>query len=62
MLLQKFRVTTLSIDDVAWLLGTDVATIQRWVNSGILKCQTAAHGEKLFLREEVASLLANLGA
>jgi len=62
MLLQKFRVKTLSIDDVAWLLGTDVATIQRWVKSGILKCQTADHGEQLFCREEVASLLANLGA
>ena len=63
MLRQKFRIKTLRIDDVAWLLDTDVGTVQRWANSGIIKaCRTTHRGEQLFRRDDVAYLLASLGA
>ena len=63
MLYTKLRINTLKIAEVAWLLDTDVSTIQRWVNSGIIKsCRTKPSGEPLFRREDVASLLASLGA
>jgi hypothetical protein len=55
-------ITVLSSSEVAWLLGTDVTTIDNWVNAGIIKpCRNSSPGDKRFRREDIAALLANIG-
>ena len=63
MMRNRMKIKTLSIEDVAWLLGTDVSTVKPWASSGIIKsCRTSSRGEQMFRREDVANLLASLGA
>ena len=63
MMRNRMRIKTLTINDVAWLLGTDVSTVQLWASSGIIKSfRTTNRGEQLFRRGDVANLLASLGA
>jgi len=53
---------TLKLSDVAWLLSTNVKTVQQWANSGIIKPKRITpQGELLFRRDDVARLLARLG-
>lgn len=59
----KFKIRTLGTGQVAWLLGTDTKTINRWADAGILKAwRTTCRGDKRFRRVEIANLLARLGA
>jgi len=60
---RKHGIKTLTISQVAWLLGTDDETVLRWADSGIIKAwRNTCRGERRFLRGEIASLLASLGA
>ena len=60
---RRYRIRTLDVDKVAWLLGTDNKTVQRWVYSGIIRpYRTTLCGDILFRRGDVAYLLARLGA
>ena len=57
------RIRFLRTSDVAWLLNTQSNTIDCWTEAGILKCHHLdRHGERRFKREDIASLLARLGA
>ncbi len=63
MLASKREITTLKIDKVSWLLGTDNMTVQKLADAGILKSYPTNHGtEKIYRRKDVAVLLAKLGA
>ena len=63
MLPGKRKIKTLEIDKVAWLLGTDNMTVQKWADAGILKSYPTNHRtKKIFRRKDVAVLLAKLGA
>ncbi len=63
MLHTERRIAMLTIDDVAWLLGTDIKTVQRWANSGIIKaCRATGCSKPIFRRDDVAHLLAMIGA
>lgn len=63
MLRREYKIKTLDTEEVAWLLGTDNKTIGQLVNMGILKpCGTTDHGDRLFLRSDIARLLEKLGA
>ena len=56
------RINTLSINDVAWLLGMDSEAVQRWVDAGIIKtCHTTCRSNRRFRRDDIAHLLARLG-
>ena len=57
------RIRFLRTSDVAWLLNTQSNTIDCWTEAGILKCHHLdRHGERIFKREDIANLLARLGA
>ena len=57
------RIQFLRTSDVAWLLDTQDKTIDCWTEAGILKCHHLDHrGERIFRREDIAELLARLGA
>jgi predicted site-specific integrase-resolvase len=59
----KVTSTVLSSNEVAWLLGTDVMTLENWGNAGIIKpCRNSFPGDKHFRREDIAALLAKIGA
>ena len=56
------RINTLSINDVAWLLGMDSEAVQRWVDSGIIKtCHTTCRSNRRFRRDDIAHFLDRLG-
>jgi hypothetical protein len=56
-------IITLNSNEVAWLFGTDVATVEHWVDSGLITpCSYTPHGGKRFWREDIAELLASCGA
>ena len=62
MLVLKNKIKKLRIEDVAWLLDTDVKTVQRWANAGIIRpCRTAPRGDILFRLDDIARLLVRLG-
>jgi len=62
MVCREGRIKTLKIDEVAWLLSTDIKTVQRWANAGIIKvCRITGSGKQMFRRDDVAHLLASLG-
>lgn len=53
----------LRTSDVARLLSTQNNTIDCWTEAGIIKCHHLDHqGERIFKREDIADLLARLGA
>jgi hypothetical protein len=57
------RIRFLRTSDVAWLLDTPSNTIDCWTEAGILKCHHLdRQGERIFKREDIADLLARLGA
>lgn len=57
------RIRFLRTSDVAWLLDTQGNTIDCWTKAGILKCHHVdRRGERIFKREDIADLLARLGA
>ena len=54
---------TLKTGEVAWLLSTDRKTVQQWAKAGIMRpYRTNGLGDLIFKREDVACLLAKLGA
>ena len=56
-------IITLNSNEVAWLFGTDVTTVEHWVVSGMITpCINTPNGNKLFWREDIAELLASHGA
>ena len=56
-------IITLTSDEVAWLFGTDVSTVEDWVTSGIITpCSSTPDGNKRFWREDIAELLSICGA
>ena len=58
---QKHRM--LKTGEVAWLLSTDKKTVQQWAKAGIVKpYRTNGLSDLKFKREDVACLLAKLGA
>ena len=60
---QRRPIRFLRTSDVAWLLSTKSNTIDAWTEAGILKCHHLDHhGERRFKREDIADLLARLGA
>ena len=57
------RIQFLRTSDVAWLLNTQSNTIDCWTEAGILKCHHLDRdGERIFKRQDIADLLARLGA
>ena len=49
--------------DVAWLFGTHGNTVRRWADRGVIRAyRISRRGYRRFKREDVAQLLANLGA
>jgi len=59
----KINIEMLKIDDVAWLLGTDIMTVERWAKSGIIKpYRTTDEGEPVFKPKDIAKFLAHIGA
>ena len=57
------RIRFLRTSDVARLLNTQSNTIDCWTEAGIIKCHYLdRHGERVFKREDIADLLARLGA
>ena len=53
----------LRTSDVAWLLSTDKKTVCRWADAGIIRAyHTSNRGNQRFKRDDVARLLAKLGA
>ena len=57
------QIITLTSNEVAWLFGTDVETVEEWVGYRILTpCGIAPNGSKIFWREHIAGLLAMHGA
>lgn len=62
MVLNKRKITTLTLDKVAWLVGTNRETVLRWTDAGILKPYSiSGNSEKVFKRKDVAKLLVKLG-
>jgi excisionase family DNA binding protein len=56
------KIKMLSTSDVAWLLDTQRNTIKRWADAGIIKAYRNGGRDERFKREDVAYLLAKLGA
>ena len=55
--------TMLRTGDVAWLLHVHSNTVRRWADKGIIEAyHITRHGERRFKRDDVAHLLAKLGA
>ena len=62
-LFPEYRIKTLSVGDAAWLLETDIDTMLRYVDRGIIDAlDIGSNGNIEFRREDVARLLAKLGA
>ena len=56
-------IVTLNSNEVAWLFGIDVHTVEEWVVAGIITpCSSAPDGSKRFWRKDIAELLASYGA
>ena len=56
-------ITMLRTGDVAWLFGTHGNTVRRWADRGIIRAhRISRRGDRRFRREDVARLLAKLGA
>jgi len=63
MVRHELTTTTLKTSDVAWLFGTHSNTVRRWADRGMIRAyRTAPRGDRRFRREDVARLLAKLGA
>ncbi|MFC1933216.1 hypothetical protein ACFLXU_06310 [Chloroflexota bacterium] len=59
----KTLIITVNSKEVAWLFGVDNTVVEQWVNAGTLTpCSKTPDGIKLFLRKDVADLLATFGA
>ena len=47
-------IITLTSNEVAWLFGTNVSTIEEWCTEGVLKpCSGTENGGKRFWREDI---------
>jgi len=56
-------ITTLRTRDVAWLFSAHASTVRRWADRGIIRAyRINRRGDRRFRREDVAHLLAKLGA
>ena len=56
-------ITVLRTGEVAWLLHIHSNTVRRWVDRGIIRAYRIGHrGDRRFRREDIAHLLAKLGA
>ena len=59
----RTQVITLNSDQVAWLFGVDLTTVEAWVSAGtITPCSITPNGIKRFWREDIAGLLEAFGA
>ena len=55
--------TMLRTSEVAWLFDVNSNTVRRWADRGVIKAyRISRRGYRRFKREDVAQLLANLGA
>jgi excisionase family DNA binding protein len=52
----------LSTSNVAWLLDIRRNTVKQWADAGIIKAYRNGGRDEMFKREDVAHLLAKLGA
>ena len=47
---------TMLIHEVALLFGNSTGAIRDWVKAGVLKCERASNGYRIFNREDVYKL------
>ena len=63
MVRHEQTIAMLKTGDVAWLLGTHSNTVRRLADRGIIRAyRINRRGDRRFKREDVARLLAKLGA
>jgi len=63
MVRHEQTIAMLRTGDVAWLFGTHGNTVRRWSERGIIRAyRIGRRGDRRFRREDVARLLAKLGA